>query len=213
MRALVLLVCLTACCLAQRPQQCKSPPLLSGGFSVASSNGKLMAFAKYNYDALGKRIRLREFGSYGNKSFHFDVLLLYNQGVLYKINYRNQTCCKKALSMEFHPLEIPESANLLAQEVVGSSSGPFQGVLVNTWAGEMQLKKGQVKYISSVTQFGCVPVSTLYHTEKTGWMVTSFYNNVIGITDPGHFIPPSFCKDAKMEKDDGEDPVDFYDLF
>lgn len=180
---------------------------------MASSNGKLMAFAKYNYDALGKRIRLREFGSYGNKSFHFDVLLLYNQGVLYKINYRNQTCCKKALCKEFHPLEIPESANLLAQEVVGSSSGPFQGVLVNTWAGEMQLKKGQVKYISTVTQFGCVPVSTLFHTEKTGWMVTSFYNNVIGITDPGHFIPPSFCKDAKMEEEDGEDPVDFYDLF
>ena len=36
-----------------------------------------MAFAKYSYDALGKRIRLREVGSFKKKTFHTDVLLLY----------------------------------------------------------------------------------------------------------------------------------------
>lgn len=38
-----------------------------------------MAFAKYSYDALGQRIRLREFGSYNNKTFQLDVLLLYRE--------------------------------------------------------------------------------------------------------------------------------------
>lgn len=64
------------------------------------------------------------------------------QGVMYKINYKNRTCSKKPLSVDFHPLEIPQSASLLGQVVLGSSSGPGQGVLVNTWAGELKLKEG-----------------------------------------------------------------------
>lgn len=48
-------------------------------FFKSTQNEKLMAYAKYSYDALGKRIRLREFGSYNNKTFHLDVLLLYRE--------------------------------------------------------------------------------------------------------------------------------------
>uniref|UniRef100_UPI0037E88945 ependymin-2-like n=1 Tax=Semicossyphus pulcher TaxID=241346 RepID=UPI0037E88945 len=213
MRALVLFVCLSAGCLAQRPQQCTSPPLLTGSMSLSTANEKLQVFAKYSYDALGKRIRLREIGIYGNKTFIIDWLLLYRQGVVYKINSRNRTCIKKPLSVDFHPLEVPKNATLLAQVVLGSSSGPGQGVLVNTWAGEKQMKIGKAKYMSTVTEFGCIPVSSLLHTDKTGWMVTSFFNNVIGLLDPQQLLPPPFCRGARLETEDGEDPVDFYSLF
>ncbi|XP_070785929.1 ependymin-like [Enoplosus armatus] len=213
MRALVLFVCLSAGGLAQRPQQCTSPPLLTGSLSVSTQSEKLMAYAKYSYDALGKRVRLQEYGSYNNKTFQLDVLLLYRQGVMYKINYRNHTCCKKRLSVDFHPLAIPESASLLGQVVLGSSSGPGQGVLVNSWGGEIQLKRGTAKYMSTVTEFGCVPVSTLFHTNKSGWVVTSFFNNVMGLADPQQLIPPPFCEDAQLEGEDGEDPVTFFSLF
>ena len=60
---------------------------------------------------------------------------------MYKINNKNHTCSKKSLSTDFHPLEIPQDASLLGQSVLGSSSGPLQGVLVNTWVGELQAKK------------------------------------------------------------------------
>ncbi|XP_044039042.1 ependymin-like [Siniperca chuatsi] len=213
MRALVLFACLSVGCLAQTPQQCRSPPLLTGSLSVSTQSEKLMTFAKYSYDALGKRIRLTEFGSYNNKTFHLDVLLLYREGVMYKINYRNHTCCKKPLNVDFHPLAIPQNASLLGQVVLGSSSGPGQGVLVNTWVGEMQLKKGTAKYMSTVTEFGCVPVSTLFHTDRHGWVVTSFFNNVMGLVDPQRLIPPPFCEGAQLEEEDGEDPVTFFSLF
>ncbi|KAG8006289.1 Ependymin [Nibea albiflora] len=188
-----------------------SPPLLTGSFSVSTQNEKLMGFAKYSYDALRKRIHLREVGSYNNKTFHIDLLLLYKEGVMYKINYKNRTCCKKPLSVDFHPLEIPQSASLLGQVVLGSSSGPGQGVLVNTWAGELKLKEGTAKYMSTVTEFGCIPVSTLYHSEKSGWVVVSFFNGVIGLVDPQHLIPPGFCKDAQLES--GEESITFFNLF
>ncbi|MED6245103.1 hypothetical protein CHARACLAT_016558 [Characodon lateralis] len=212
MRAL-LLVCLSAGCLAQRPQPCTSPPLMTGSLSVSTQNEKLGAFAKYTYDALGQRIRLREFGSYDNKTFHLDVLLLYRKGVMYKISYRNHTCYKKRLNRDFHPLAIPKDASLVGQVVLGSSSGPGQGVLVNTWTGQLQMRNKTAKYMSTVTEFGCVPVTTLFHTTRAGWMVTSFFNNVIGLSDPQQLIPPSFCKDAKLEKEEGEDPATFYSLF
>uniref|UniRef100_A0A3Q1J1V9 Ependymin-like 1 n=2 Tax=Anabas testudineus TaxID=64144 RepID=A0A3Q1J1V9_ANATE len=212
MRVLVLFMCLSAGCLALRPHPCRAPPLLTGGLSVSTQSGNLTVFGKYVYDALGKRIRLREFVHHNNKTFHLDVLLLYRERVLYKINYRNHTCTKKPLKADFHPLAIPKTASLLGQVVLGSSSGPGEGLLVNTWAGEVHTKNSSAKYISTVTEFGCIPVSTLFHT-KRGWWVTSFFNNVIGITDPNQLNPPCFCKDAQLEEDDGEDPETFFSLF
>lgn len=48
-------------------------------FSKTTQNEKLMGFAKYSYDALRKRIHLREVGSFKNKTFHIDLLLLYKE--------------------------------------------------------------------------------------------------------------------------------------
>ncbi|KAI9538210.1 hypothetical protein NQZ68_017944 [Dissostichus eleginoides] len=213
MRAFVLLVFLSASCLAQRPKPCKSPRLLTGSLTVANQKDNLLASAKYTYDALRQRIRLREFGSYDNKSFHFDVLLLYQKGVMYKINNKKKTCCKKPMKIDFHPLAIPEDANLLGQVVLGSSSGPGQGVLVNSWEGELQMKNITAKYLSTVTEFGCIPITTMFHTCKSGWMVTSFFNNIIGLAEPQELIPPRFCKDAQLEEEEDEDPATFFSLF
>lgn len=44
----------------------------------STQSEKLTAYAKYSYDALGKRFRIREFGSYKNRTFRFDALLLFN---------------------------------------------------------------------------------------------------------------------------------------
>ncbi|XP_013878413.1 ependymin [Austrofundulus limnaeus] len=208
MRVLLLLVCLAVCCLAQRPQPCYSPPLLSGSLTVVSQSVKLSASVKYTYDALQKRIRLREIGTYGDKPFHFDFLLLYKQGIVYKINNENQTCSKKRLDINFHPLRVPRNASFVGQAVLGSSSGPGEGVLVNTWGGEVHTRNGTAKYISTVTEFGCIPITTLYLTPKNEWVVTSFFDNIVGIPNPQYLIPPKFCENAQLEEE--EEPEYFY---
>lgn len=45
----------------------------------STQNEKLWAYAKYLYDGFGERIRLRELGTYENKSFTYDVLLLFKE--------------------------------------------------------------------------------------------------------------------------------------
>ncbi|XP_007555908.1 ependymin-2-like [Poecilia formosa] len=210
MRLPVLLTCLLAACLAETPHPCESPLFLSGALTVSTQNEKLWTYAKYLYDALGRRVRLLELGTYENKTFTYDVLLLYREATMYEIHHHNRTCKKMPLKVEFYPLAIPKDATLLGQAVVGSSSGPGQGLLVNTWTGELPDKSG--KYSSVVTEFGCIPVNTNYQTKEFGWVVTSFFDNVIGIEDPNLLNPPSFCSEAERMEDQKE-PVDFFSLF
>lgn len=210
MRLLVAITCLLAACLAQKPHPCSSPPLLSGALTVTTQNEKLWAYSQYLYDALGQRVRLRELGSYDNKTFTYDALMIFREATMYEINERDRTCKKKPLKADFHPLLIPKNASLQGQIILGSSSGPGEGLLVNTWTGDLPQKAG--KYMSTVTEFGCIPVSTVYHTNEFGWVVTSFYNNIIGISDPSQLNPPSFCPDAETKADD-EEPTDFLSLF
>jgi len=62
---------------------------------------------------------------------------------MYKINNKDRTCLKKHLSVDFHTLAIPKDASLVGQAVLGSSSVPGEGVLVNMWTGKLQMRKGK----------------------------------------------------------------------
>uniref|UniRef100_A0A3P8W5M7 Ependymin-like n=1 Tax=Cynoglossus semilaevis TaxID=244447 RepID=A0A3P8W5M7_CYNSE len=183
-------VCLLAACLADKPQPCK-----------------LFEIGTFLYDAQDRKIRVGVLGKLGNQTFIHDLLLIYREGVMYEINDWNKTCKKWPLKADFHPLAIPKDAVLLGQVVIGSSSGPGQGLLVNTWTGDIG-----GTYMMTVTEFGCIPVTTVQHTNKFGWIMTSFFNNIIGITDPSKLNPPDFCPDA-MTEDVTREPADFWSLF
>ncbi|KAK1792758.1 hypothetical protein P4O66_012679 [Electrophorus voltai] len=192
---------------AGRPHPCKSPPLLQGSLSMIGQSEDFQAIAKFNYDALEQRIHFGEFGYYQNKTFHVDALLLYKEGVMYKINRHNKTCTRKELKSSFHPLKVPHNATLLGQVVLGSMSHHGESLLVNSWAGEIPEHKA--KYLLTFTKLGCIPVSCLYNSPKTGGITISFFNNIVGIVDPNVFIPPPYCTTATLE----EGSNDFFSIF
>ncbi|XP_030285505.1 ependymin-1-like [Sparus aurata] len=211
MKVIVALACILACCLAQEPHPCRTPPLLTGALTVSTQNEKLWAYANYEYDALGRRLRLTEIANYENKTLHIDLLMLYREAAMYEIDTKTRTCKKMPLKDDFHPWEIPKSAYLVGQAILGSSSGPGQGLLVNTWIGD--LPEGRGKFVSTVTEFGCIPISTMYHTDQFGLMVTSLFNNVIGITDPSKLDLPDFCQSAEIKTGSEEEPQSFLTFF
>ncbi|XP_072315260.1 ependymin-1-like [Eucyclogobius newberryi] len=194
-----------AASLERRPKQCQSPPLLTGGFTFSTQNEKIWFMAGYEYDAFQQRIRIYESGIYNNQSFIYDILLLYKEGVMYEINHKASTCTKKPLDVDFKPMGVPPNASLVGQYVVGSSSGPGEGLLVDTWGGKTP-KGGQ--YMVTVTDSGCVPVSTVMHTRDFGWVVVSYFNNVKGIIMPDALNPPPFCP-GQEAKPEGP-PLDFF---
>ncbi|KAL2079082.1 hypothetical protein ACEWY4_024826 [Coilia grayii] len=196
--------------LAQRPRPCRSPLLYTGSLTVATQNEKLWAVGKYAYDAVNQRVHLGEIGHYNNKSFIFDTLFLFDEGVLYEINRHNRTCVKKALQSDFHPMEVPKDAAFVSQVVLGSSSSPGQGLLVNNWWGDIPGTKGH--YLVSFTEFGCFPVSALSQTKDFGWVSISYYDNILG-AEPSWFIPPPFCEDATLVENEDGKVTDFFSVF
>lgn len=48
-------------------------------FLQTTQNEKLWTYATYLYDAIGQRVRIMELGTYENKSFTYDALLLYKE--------------------------------------------------------------------------------------------------------------------------------------
>ncbi|XP_066517700.1 ependymin-like [Hoplias malabaricus] len=198
---------LAGTCLAVKPLPCKSPPEVEGSFMATTPSGEFLALGKYFYDANGQRVRLETTGRYKNDSFKSDLLFLYKEHVMYVINSENESCVKKELKATFHPMEIPENATLLGQVTLGSLLEPEESLVVNTWTGE--IPKTQAKYSLTFTDSGCLPVSTYYYSPKTGWVATSIFNNIVGITDPGPLTPPSFCTSATMEMENS----DFFSIF
>lgn len=197
-------------CLAQFPHPCRMPPYLTGSFEVALPNEQIFLIGKYMYDAVEERMRVVEMGTVQNVSFKYDSLMLFKEAALYMINPKEKTCVKKNLSQAFKPAAVPRDAVLLAQSVLGSTSGPGEGLLVNSWTGDLPDNAG--KYIVTVTEYGCIPVSTLLYTEKTGWGVVSYFNNLVGISNPNALNPPSYCQDAEASAA-SEEPVDFFSVF
>uniref|UniRef100_A0A3Q2Q3P4 Ependymin n=1 Tax=Fundulus heteroclitus TaxID=8078 RepID=A0A3Q2Q3P4_FUNHE len=63
--------------------------------------------------------------------------------------------------------------------------------------------------VSTVTEFGCIPVSTLFSTDRNGWVAVSFFNNIIGLADPQDLTPPPFCSSAQLEEEAREAPTLF----
>lgn len=56
---------------------------------------------------------------------------------MYEINRKDKTCKKSPLKTDFQPMAVPKGASLLGQAVLGSSSAPGQGLLFNTWMGDL----------------------------------------------------------------------------
>ncbi|KAJ8337520.1 hypothetical protein SKAU_G00364860 [Synaphobranchus kaupii] len=162
----------------------------------ADTNGELATYGRYKYDALGKKVRFFEMGMYKNTTFSVDLLVLFNEGVLYEIDWTRFRCTKKALRTEFQPMQVPKDAVLMGQTIMGTASAFAQGLLVNTWVG--QIKETNAKYMSVFTGIGCVPLSYMEHNEKTGWAMVNYFNNMLGIDNPQAFFPPSICRNAEL---------------
>ena len=56
-----------------------APKLTHVNFPQSTQNEQMWTYAQYLYDALGYRVRLKEMGTYMNKSFTYDALLLYRE--------------------------------------------------------------------------------------------------------------------------------------
>ncbi|XP_017291345.1 ependymin [Kryptolebias marmoratus] len=194
--AVVLFVftCLTAS-RADHHQPCHSHNM-SGLMSVTSFRGEVRAVGAYTYDSMGRKLRFRSNESHPtNSSIGLDLLMFFEEGILYEIDSKNQSCEKKKLQMTLHPLDIPDDAKYSSTVTSGSSSIEGEGMKVNVWVGKLTSIKGS--YSMSVTM-GCLPVTTMYFTETTSFLFSNL-DVELEIKDPDLLVVPSFCHGKPLE--------------
>ncbi|XP_034746417.1 ependymin [Etheostoma cragini] len=192
---LVVFICLTATTYADHHQPCHAPNM-TGFMSVVSIKGEVKAFGAFTYDSMGKKLRFRSNESHPcNASIGLDVLMFFDEGIFYEIDSKNQSCEKKALQCNQHPLDIPDDATFMTTANAGSSSIEGEGLKINAWTGSMPDKKGT--YFMAATM-GCLPVGTLYFYESSTFLF-SLTEVDMEIKDPDLLMVPSICLGQPLE--------------
>ncbi|KAL7887018.1 hypothetical protein AOLI_G00047390 [Acnodon oligacanthus] len=203
-----LLVLLSICsCLALKgcaqPTPCVSPPWITGGISMSTKDGAKISSGIFAYDGWGQQVRFKSFEAEHNTTHFTDLLMNFKQKVLYEIDHASQTCKKKTLETSFHPMQVPPNSLFFGQAIMGTTSVPAGGVLVNNWVGE--ITEIQANYLLVFSEYTCLPITVLIHIPDQGWTAMSFFNQVLTVVDPSEFIPPAFCQNVASEETDSID--------
>uniref|UniRef100_A0A3P9B1G7 Ependymin n=1 Tax=Maylandia zebra TaxID=106582 RepID=A0A3P9B1G7_9CICH len=181
-------------------------PFQMTGDGLISSTGLI------TYDALGQRMRVKNFGIGDNQDFALDQLMLFREGVYYESNWKTLSCKKMKLDSSFIPMQVPPDAKLMGQVFMGSSSSWGMGVLTNTWYGSLFTYNLYCMfsgfYSTVFTEIGCIPVSFTSYTPQSGWLTVSTFNWVIGTSNPMDYLPPDFCANSELEET--ETPHNFF---
>ncbi|KAM6983658.1 ependymin [Tautogolabrus adspersus] len=195
--ALFVFMCLTATSHAEHHHHPCHTPNMTGLMSVMSLKGELKAVGAFTYESMGKKLRFRSNESHPvNTSVGLDLLMFFDEGVFYEIDSKNQSCEKKKLHCNLHPLDIPDDAKLHSTKHIGSSSIEGEGLKLNMWTGAFTDSKG---YYSMSVTMGCLPVSSFYFSETTPFLISNMEVEM-EIKDPDLLVVPSFCQGLPLEE-------------
>ncbi|XP_068187141.1 ependymin [Antennarius striatus] len=194
--SLFIFVCLTAATHADPHHPCHAPNM-TGCMTVMNLKGDVRGYGSFTYDSMGNKLRFKSNESQPvNTSLGLDLLMFFDEGIFYEIDSKNQSCEKKALQCTMHPLDIPNDAKFHGIINSGNPSIEGEGLKLNLWTGSMRGTKGH--YIISVTM-GCLPISSLYFTESTAFVVSNM-DVELEIKDPDLLVVPSFCQGLPVEE-------------
>jgi len=173
----------------QTPTPCLAPALWEAKILEIDPSKEFESRARLTYDAYNERIHSIEEVNLHDKKDYFQSLYLFKEGKEYQLNLKTKECKVSPLSRAFRPIAIPKNATFYGETIIGSLAAPGEGVTVQLWGGETE----HGRYAGSWTVKGCIPVTDVYFSNRTGLVHTSFYDVVAGIHDPNVFIPPKEC--------------------
>jgi len=187
---LLVFFAIVAVAAAQRPWHCTAPAEFEARVSELDHVKKFESRARLSYDGINRRVRMVDEVNIQDKKGFYDILYLHDEGVEYVYDFKTKKCEKRRISREWRPVHIPYNATNYGEAYIGSSSAAGDGVLVTNWAG--QDSKGD-RYFMTWTYKDCIPITTGFISQKVGFLFTSYYDVVLGISDPNVFIPPKEC--------------------
>ncbi|MCI3311122.1 hypothetical protein MP969_26075, partial [Escherichia coli] len=176
---------------AQDPRPCFSPTQWEGRFFREDWSKNFTQIAGISYDELNRRVREIEEIDFASERDFYDVLYLHNLNVEYRLNLRDRKCNVTTLSRPFIPFGVPPFAHYDGQGNVGPVNIANEHVTVILFSGEDPQKN---PFFGAVSSPDCVPISSGFFSNATGFIHTTFFDISIGIADPSVFSPPPECR-------------------
>ncbi|XP_051902977.1 ependymin-1-like [Hippocampus zosterae] len=202
-------VCWTASAHADHHQPCRSPNM-TGSLSVMGGRAETKAVGLFTYDSMNKKLRFQSNSSLPlNVTLDLDLLVFFEEGILYKIDSKNQSCEKKALQSRKHPFALPSDATFMTTMTSGSAFIEGEGLKFQIWTTPTPGFKGQS---IMCTTMGCLPLSTIFVTDSSMFFFSNM-NIELDIKDPDVLVVPSFCQGLRVEDTPDGTEYGFFDEF
>jgi len=189
-----LILCLVGIAVAQRPVPCTSPPQWEARLFDSNEQQRLGVQGRLTYDSTYHRERLLDEVEVGTEDDFYDVIALFDLKVEFVYNFKARNCSRRPITREWRDFGIRGNDTSYGEAYIGSSVLPSTGVLVTIWGGNFTTPNNVTgQYISTWTYQGCVPVARTSFSAAFGVSHVSFYDVVLGISDPSVFIPRREC--------------------
>ncbi|XP_077360129.1 ependymin [Festucalex cinctus] len=206
---LFIFMCWTATAHGEHHQPCRSPNM-TGLASVMGMRAETRAIGAFTYDSMNKKLRFQSNVTVPfNATLDLDLLVFFDEGILYKIDSKNQSCEKKSLQNRKHPFALPTDATFLSTMTSGSTFIEGEGLKFQVWTIPTPGFKSQT---IMCTTMGCLPLSTFYVTESSMFFFSNM-NVELEIKDPDLLVVPPFCQGLHAEETPEGTVYGFFDEF
>ena len=151
-----------------------------------------MAYYSVDYTA-GRVASFEQRHRYG-RTTNMSVIIDFKAKKQYTVYWEKKWCCTKNVSLSMRPRCALENATFKGTGYFGAGDSTLQ---TSAWGVHMSMPRLRFSSEVVVTSDNCVPFSqrVMGQSESTPFFqMVSYYNNTLGIKDPGVFTPPDFCK-------------------
>jgi len=146
------------------------------------------------YDGINRRTASWDEIISGEKKY-FLVIRLFNDHVEYVYDINKKSCEKRPLLHPWRPFGIPQNATYDETLILGSNAFADSGLSTDLWHADFQHGYDHVDWHGEFTTQHCVPVHDWISSRtSTNHVHSTFYDVVLGISNPSVFDPPAACK-------------------
>ncbi|XP_037366259.1 mammalian ependymin-related protein 1 [Talpa occidentalis] len=180
----------------RKPQPCQAPQQWEGRQVLYQQSTGRNSRAQLSYDGLNQRVRvLEERKALIPCKRLFEYILLFKDGVMFRIEQATKQCSKFTLTDPWDPLDIPQNSTFEDQYSIG---GPQEQISVQEWSDRKSARSYET-WIGIYTVKDCYPVQETFTKNFSVIFSTRFFDIELGIKDPTVFNPPSTCQIAQPE--------------
>ena len=155
---------------------------------------KTAIMATYAIDYKNKQVEVSEQIFAHRRRMNMSVFMDFKAKKQYIVIWEMKHCCVKSMSQPMAPRCGLNNATFMGSSYFGVGAS---ALATTSWGIRISTPDIRGSTVLTVTQENCIPLGQ-FVTGRSHFTslieIVSYFNNTLGIQDPGVFTPPDFCK-------------------